>query len=233
MRPDERPQHEKIAATFRAQIMAGLLLPGSRMPSVPTLMEQLGVSNTAIVNAWDMLKGEGYLVSQPGKGVFVRERTPIAAPVTGYKDPQTWGLRYELLNVAEVEAPRDVAEALGEDRAILRFRQMFRGDEPCELSWSYYPLSLAHGTDLAGQGKIRGGAPRVLAEIGHPEHELADRVSARPPTPEEAELLELRAGIPVLRQFRVITSPAGRVVEVSVIVMGSHLYELNYRQAVE
>ncbi len=49
------------------------------------------------------------------------------------------------------------------------------------------------------------------------------------PTPEEVTLLEL-PDVPVMRQFRVIYSDDQRPVEASVMIKGSHLYELLYRQ---
>jgi GntR family transcriptional regulator len=85
------------------------------------------------------------------------------------------------------------------------------------------------GSDLARPRRVRGGAPRVLAELGYPQRYFADAVSARMPTAEEASLLALPV-VPVIRQFRVIYSDADRPVEASVLVKGAHLYELLYRQ---
>lgn len=107
-----------------------------------------------------------------------------------------------------------------------------RDGEPVELSWSYYPLSLVSETPLTRRGRIPGGVPRVLAELGYPEREFIDQISARPPTTEEAEELNMPAEVPVIRQFRVIYSYNARPVEVSVIIKPSHLYELRYRQVI-
>lgn len=232
MGSDDRPMSEKIAADLRAQIAAGLIPPGTKLESIPSMAKRLGVSPTPIQNAWDMLKAEKYLVSHPGKGVFVRDRNPFVVDTAAYYDPVSRGVTYKLLEVAEVQAPADVAEALGEATAALRRRRTDRDGEPVELSWSYYPMSLVAGTPLTKRGKIPGGAPRVLAELGYPEREFVDRVSVRPPTPEEAESLDVPRGVPVLRQFRVVYSDNARPVEVSVIVKPGHLYELKYRQII-
>ncbi|MGW4644588.1 hypothetical protein ACWEN6_39160 [Sphaerisporangium sp. NPDC004334] len=40
---------------------------------------------------------------------------------------------------------------------------MLRDEDPIEMSWSYYPLSLVAGTALSRRGRIQGGAPAVLA----------------------------------------------------------------------
>ncbi len=51
------------------------------------------------------------------------------------------------------------------------------------------------------------------------------------PTDEEADLLSL-PNVPVIRQFRVVYSDEDRPVEVSILIKGSHLYELLYRLSV-
>lgn len=233
MRPDDRPPSHKVAADLRAQIMAGRLVPDEKLPSTAQLAERYDVVTTTVQNAVKILKEEGFVTSKAGSGVYVRDRRPFVVDASAYYDPASRGVTYRLLSVVpDLEAPADVARSLGEDRAVLRHRMTLRGDEPLELSWSYYPLSIANGTPLAGRGKIRGGAPAVLAEAGYPEREFVDQVSSRLPTPEEAELLELPPGLTVLRQFRTIYSDDGRPVEVSILIKDAHLYELMYRQVI-
>lgn len=223
---DGRSDAVKIAAEYRAQIMSGELAKDSPMPSMPTVARSWGVSVATVQNAWKVLKREDLIASQVGKDVRAgwRQRIPI-------QDAED-GLACEILDVAEVEPPADVSAALGEDRAVCRTRLMLHGDAPVELSRSYYPASWAAGTPLAGRGKIRGGAPAVLAELGYPQREWTDRISTRPPVVEEAELLDVPEGVPVFRQFRVIRSDGGRVAEVTVMVKPGHRYELEYRQVV-
>lgn len=230
---DARPLSERIAANFRALIMAGELAPGAQLPAIPRYAEQHGVSTGAVQNAWQMLKDEGFVVSRPGSGVYVRDRETYVVDATAYYDPASRGVTFELLAVEELEPPADIAAALGEERAVLRYRRAVRDGEPMELSQSYYPASLTAGTPLARRGKVRGGAPAVLAELGYPEREFADRLSVRPPTTEEAERLDLPPGVPVIRQFRVVYSDNQRPVEVSVLIKPGHLYELMYRQKIE
>lgn len=231
MKPDDRPQVEKIAATLRAQVMAGLLPAGHQLTSIPKLAEEHGVSTTTIQAAFRILKREGFLISRAGAGVYVREGN-FTVRAVAYFNPADRGVTYKILDVTEGEAPADVAAALGEDRAVCRCRLMLRGETPVELSRSYYPASWAAGTALAGRGRIRGGAPAVLAELGHPERGWTDRISTRAPTTEEAEILEIPQGVPVLRQFRTVYSDDRRPVEVSVLIKPGHLYELEYDQVI-
>lgn len=234
--PDSRPRYQQIAADLRAQIMSGALPPGAKLPSTRQLGDRYSAPGATIQNALTALKGEGYLHGQPGKGVFVRDRQSHVVEVGAYFAPSPRGYSYQLLRVAEDQPPTDVAQALDlseGDRAVLRHRILLRDGEPVELSWSYYPPDIASGTALAGRGKIRGGAPRVLSDLGFPEREFVDRLSARPPTTEEVEGLDLPEGVPVIRQFRIVYSDDARPVEVSIIIKGGHLYELRYRQAID
>ncbi|MEU3463671.1 GntR family transcriptional regulator [Streptomyces sp. NPDC006733] len=244
---DPRPAHQQIAAQLRDRIMARRWEPGSKFPSTQQLMSEFGVAGTTIQKALQVLKAEGFAVGHPGKGVFVREQPNHTIVPASYIQPSQGGAPYSwveraaersrtgstrILDVAEVPAPHDVAEALGladGATAVLRSRLMLLDDEPAELVHSYYPVELARGTPLADRRRIRGGSPTLLAELGHPPREFVDRVSARPPTTDELTALELPAEVCVLRTFRVVHSDGGRPIEVTVMVKAGHLYELEYR----
>lgn len=232
MRPDERPPSHKVAADLRARIMAGRLKPGAQLPSTAQLAAQYKTAPTTIQNAVRMLKAEGFVTSRAGAGVYVRDGHPFAVRAAAYFNPADRGVSYKILDVSEVDVPDDVAAALGEERAICRTRLMLRGDVPVEVSRSYYPLSLAAGTPLAGRGRIRGGAPAVLQDLGYPERRWVDRISNRQPTTEEVELLDIPEGVSVFRQFRTVVSDGDRPVEVSELIKPGHLYELEYEQFV-
>jgi GntR family transcriptional regulator len=231
-RAGERPPYEQVAADLRARVMAGDLAPGTQLPSTAHLVTEFGVSNTTVQKALAVLKGEGYLMSRQGKGVYVRDRQPFRVEVGAYFAPSLGGYSYDLLETGEVHPPAEVAAALmtgAGNRALLRRRLLRHDGRPVEAEWSYYPLELAGGSDLARPHRVRGGAPRVLAELGYPQRYFVDAVSARMPTAEEAGLLAL-PDVPVIRQFRVVYSNDDQPVEASVLVKGAHLYELLYRQ---
>lgn len=235
-RRDDRPRHEQIAADLRAKIMAGDLRPGAQLPSTQKLIDQYGGSNTAVTSALTALKTEGFITSHRGKGVYVRERRPFVVRVGTYFTPSPRGYSYNVLAVREVRPPFDVAAVLGLDTegvAVLRHRLMSYADQPVSLFWSYYPREIAAGTPIAGRAKIVGGAPQALVELGYPQVYFTDRVSARLPTTEELEALELPDDTPVLRQFRTVYAEGDRPVEVSVQIKGAHLYELMYREVID
>ncbi|MGP3929098.1 GntR family transcriptional regulator [Nonomuraea sp. KM88] len=222
-----------MAADLRAHIMSGLLPSGAQLPSTQQLAEQYGCAPATVQGAIKLLKDERFLEGQPGKGVFVRQRQPFAVTAAAYKTPVPGGYGYDLLRVSEVEPPADVAHALDlneGERCVERHRVLLHAGDPIELSWSYYPLAIAQGTPLARQVRIKGGAPKALADLGFPERIFEDRISVRQPRTEEVVLLDLPSDVPVIRQFRVIRSDAERPVEASILIKGGHLFEVLYRQ---
>jgi len=233
---DLRPRHQQIAAELRDLIMRGDLSPGTQLPSTAQLVAQYGAANATIQHALKALKDEGFLDSRVGKGVYVRDRQPFVIDAAAYIAPEPGRFRYQLLGVDTVVPPADVVEGLRLEpgaTAIARTRILFHDDQPVELSTSYYPADIAADSSLAKPAKIRGGAPQVLADLGFPQRAFVDRISARPPTVQEAETLDLPDGTPVIRQLRVVCSDNERPVEASVLIKGAHRYELLYHQAVE
>lgn len=232
---DTRARHQQIAAELRDRIMRGDLTPGTQLPSTVQLVARYGAANATIQHALKLLKDEGFLDSRAGVGVFVRDRQPFVIDAAAYIAPAPGHFRYRLLTVDSLVPPTDIGDALELGpgaTAVVRARVLLHDEQPVELSESYYPAEIAADTSLAAAARIRGGAPRVLAELGFPQRTFIDRISARPPTVTEAEALGLPDGTPVLRQLRVVFSDNQRPVEASVLIKGSHMYELRYSQTI-
>lgn len=87
----------------------------------------------------------------------------------------------QLLAVETMPATDEVREALTLQpgaHVVVRRRLIFADDQPVEIAESYYPASVAGGTPLAENSKIRGGAVRVLAEAGFTLDESVEHVTA-------------------------------------------------------
>jgi GntR family transcriptional regulator len=244
---DGRPGQYKIAAEIRAQILSGDLPPGAKLGTTAELMAHYSVANNTIQRALGVLKDEGYLVGEKGKGVFVaatQRRTIVASSsiAPGPIEEPYWWTRSaaaegksgttDLLEVGYVVPPADVRERLRLDQtgvALLRKRVLRLDGEPVELCRSYYPRELAEGTALENNGLIRGGSPRLLADMGYPSLFSDDDIAVRPPTTEEVLLLELPQEVHILRTLRVVYSDEQRPIEVTEMIKGGHLYTLRYR----
>ena len=133
-----------------------------------------------------------------------------------------------ILDAATHPAPADVAAALKvavEAPVVLRRRLILADNRPVEIATSYYPTAVAGQTALASSEKIRGGAVTLLADLGYRPADVREDVSARHPTAEEAEILELQPTGAVLVLCRLNISAGGTPYEYSVMVMsgGQHL----------
>ncbi len=69
-RPGE-PLFRQVYRGTRQAILSGALCPGERLPSTRDLAEQLGVSRTVILLAYDHLLAEGFVTGRGGSGTFV------------------------------------------------------------------------------------------------------------------------------------------------------------------
>ena len=61
----------QVFAGLRQAIVSGALKPGDRIPSTRDLAEQLGVSRTIVLLAFEQLLAEGYVEGRRGSGTYV------------------------------------------------------------------------------------------------------------------------------------------------------------------
>ena len=69
---DARPIYSQIIDGFRDQILAGVLSPGDKLPSVRDLAAELAINPNTIQRAYRELESQGWIQSVPGKGSFVQ-----------------------------------------------------------------------------------------------------------------------------------------------------------------
>ncbi len=79
-RLDRLPLHHQICEGFRAAILRGDLQPGQQVPSSRHLAEDLEVSRSPVLDAYERLISEGYFESQVGSGTFVSASLPAQPP---------------------------------------------------------------------------------------------------------------------------------------------------------
>ena len=70
------PAYRWLCAALRAEILAGRLRPGARLPATRDLAGQYGLARGTIVAAYEQLKSEGYLAGSVGSGTYVNETLP-------------------------------------------------------------------------------------------------------------------------------------------------------------
>lgn len=119
--------------------------------------------------------------------------------------------------------PGFVAARLGVESGvggILRRRVVTLDDRPVEVADSWYPLAVAQGTGLAEPKPIRGGALRLLADLGYSAVRHVEDVGIVDPPADLAELLGTAAVLELIRtSFTADDTPF----EVAVMLMSRHM----------
>jgi GntR family transcriptional regulator len=243
----DRPVFKQIADRLRAAIQAGELAPGARMPSEQELIDAHGVARGTVRDAMNVLRGEGLVRTEHGRGSFVRDRPPVRrlahdrfarrhrkrgrAAYLAELEAEGRVADVDVLEVARVKAPDDVAVwlqlRLGADVLIRRRRYLADG-EPMELATSYVPWELAEGTEMTQPDTGPGGIYARLEERGHELKRFSEEVTARMPTVDEIRALRLQPGVPVFRVVRVAYDRDELPVEACDTVMAADRYVLGY-----
>lgn len=133
----------RMVSYLKARIDLGTLEPGDKIPPTQALMKQFMLSDNAVYRGIALLKAEGYVVSQQGKGVFVADRRKLIA---GEKRIQGITQAGEVINhksSTRVEAPEWVAAHLGEGECVNRVRTVTRGGEVVQASQSWVHVAVA------------------------------------------------------------------------------------------
>ena len=192
------PKYAVIVNAVQERIAAGIYPPGSTLPSEAALMKEFSVSRPTAVRALDLLRQQGWIDAHQGRGRTVlgspaargRSAPPYADDALGL--PESAGVR--VLSAGPLLAPPRAAAALGLSAGtpVIARRRLVVHDEagPVELSTVYVPVELATGTRLGDPAPLTGG---VLAHLGQARGLVFDhgtqRISARIPTTEEADIL--------------------------------------------
>lgn len=143
----------------------------------------------------------------------------------------------KLREATRVTPPDWVADALGVPIAgtvVARRRTMYLGDDPVELTDSFYPLEIAGHTALEHPNRIPGGAVTLLAHLGYVADHADEAVDlAGHPTKAEAALLGIKPNTRVVRIRRVVKTATGAPFEATEIVMIPTGRTLHHRVVVE
>ena len=68
-----KPLYEQVVDEFKKLIVAGVMAPDEKLPSVRSLASQLAINPNTIQRAYRELQSAGFTYSAAGKGSFVAE----------------------------------------------------------------------------------------------------------------------------------------------------------------
>jgi GntR family transcriptional regulator len=225
---DPRSPSRQIADDLRQQIASGALAPGAKLPSERELSARYRVAPQTVRQAVGLLKNQGLVLGQVGRGVFVRAKEPLvrlgtdrfsrsrraAGRSAQQAEAEAMGrsFRQEVLELAQVPAPAHIAAHLGVEpgaAVFKRYRREYVGDEPNQIAASYYRPEVVAGTAITETSTGPGGSYARLEEAGHTLTEFYEEFAARMPTPEEIRALRLPSGTPVVCVLRIAYGAKG------------------------
>ncbi|MEV0622447.1 GntR family transcriptional regulator [Nonomuraea sp. NPDC050404] len=240
--------HE-VAQALREAVTAGTYPPGTKIPTEDQLEEQFACSRTTIRRAVAQLTAEGLVLPVRRGGTTVREhpeRQPFALDTHVYRDELGYYFSRTVQDLRPVQPPTvgqgpcppDVVALLGlqtGELVIIRDRVMGEPEtgRVVQLATSYLPADLAAGTVLAEADTGSGGIyDRMEGELGWGPLDWHGVIAARAASADEARLLRLGPGVPVLTVTRTAIATAGsaegRVVEVNVTRRDASRFEVRY-----
>jgi GntR family transcriptional regulator len=209
------PKHVQVREYVRGLVRDAE--PGTAAPSERELVHQFHVARMTVRQAMDALVGEGLLERIPGRGTFVAQpRRDVGRLMSFSEEMAARGLLPEsqTLLARREQAGPGVARALAvtPGDAVIHWKRLRRADS--------VPMCLedAYLNEILLPGFLQTGMPTSLYDAldsrGLRPTWAEDSIAADVATAAEAELLEVEAGAPVLRQSRRALAEA-KVVEVS------------------
>ncbi|MEU6530456.1 GntR family transcriptional regulator [Streptomyces sp. NPDC046928] len=241
----KQPKYRQVADALRREIDSGTYAPGARLPSESDLMKRFDASRNTVRNGLSLLVGEGLVSSSQGLGYEVRSHEVFKLNASRFEnlnfpqngdaystDVMNAGRRpHQTFRVEMTTASADVAERLKVEpgsTTVLRFCHRYVDDVPWSTQATWYPGWLVElSPRLAEPGDIEEGTTRYLASRGIEQVGYFDEIAARMPTPEEARLLEIGGGVPVLLWTRTGYSE-DRPIRSTVTTFRGDLNQMNY-----
>lgn len=207
------PLYHQLADLLRRRIVSGELPVGAALPSEAQLVTRYGVSRVTARQAVGLLVDEGLVVRGSGRGTRV---LPAATALAGQHFS---GSLSELINETKrtkvrdvriergVQAPPDVRTALnlvdGDHAPLVRVsRTRYLDDEVFAYTVDHLPSSLGHL--VTKRALAQHSLMALLAKSGVDLASARQAIRADVANAENAPLLDLRPGDPILAVNRVV-----------------------------
>lgn len=229
------PKYAQLVQTLQRRIEAGDYPPGTLLPSENQLIQEFSVSRPTVVAALRVLREQGWIESQQGKGRFVRGRPAMASveqkrPGQAYLTKPETDTTGEVVEVGAVAVPNRIGVLLDvqpKSKVFVRRRLIVRDGEPTELVSLWLPLDLSGGTDLTSGEPLRQGFREHLqARKGVRFDHIVEQITARMPSAGEAKQLSMPKNVPLLAVFGAVRDASGRPLAVVEVLLPADRHEL-------
>jgi GntR family phosphonate transport system transcriptional regulator len=223
MRQEVLPVYLQIANELRQEIQASVYQIGDRLPTEYELSERFGVNRHTLRRAVEVLRQEGIVDVERGRGTFV-----VAAPITfplGKRvrfnevlKAQSLKPEIQVVRVLEMDADMTLAKqleiALGATVVLLE-RLSLVDEVPISLSSSHFPGERFPGLSAHCQTYTSISA-MLQTEYGCDHIRRSTRLSARSAVAKDARLLRMPISNPILLSESINIDQTGVVIEYGV-----------------
>jgi len=224
------PLYAQVAGSLAAEIRAGRLVTGTRLPSERELRERFGVSRVTVRQALGRLVSAGLVVPAAGRGWFVHA-APLAEP------PGTLASFTEMVSGAGLVATsrildRQVRDSTLDEAQALRlapgtplfslYRLRMVDGLATALDHSRVPLAVAPG--LVDVDFSTSSLYATLTEAGAQPARADYTVTAEAATAAQAQLLEVVPGAPLLAATQTTYDRSGLPIELGAITYRGDRY---------
>jgi len=229
------PYYHQVKEAVRALIAKGNLKPGDMLPSEFCLSDQLGISRLVIHRAYRELTNDGLLIRQRSKGTFVLPTSNRTHTIDGPLFSLTESMTQEGLEPSNKILIQEIITSNEEVRKELRLppggkvvhvRSLrFVRDLPLAIEDLFFPYD--RFPKMATEDLNNSSTYKTLDRLydAHP-HDALDLISAAAASAEEAELLGLQKGAPIMCVHRVATDRKSLPVEYTIVLFHSEHYHL-------
>jgi DNA-binding GntR family transcriptional regulator len=227
------PKYARVVTELRRRIKEGVYRPGEMLPSEAQLVREFGIGRTTIVRALQILQNDGWITREHGLGSYAKappaaERNSTRLGRAVLELPETTE-NFSLLHAGPAPLPAPVANLIGtdDDTAVLRQWVSLYEGRPSELVSCWFPTAIADGTDLGKPDPLAGGIRQHLQAIKHARIDhIVERLSARLPESNEAELLQIPPASPILEVVAMVRDASDVLLLVVAVLLPGDLHEL-------
>lgn len=229
------PIYLEIANQLRQNLKDGVYKPGERLPTEEEFATRFGVNRHTLRRSISLLKAEGLLRVDQGRGTFVASapiRYPIGKRVRYNEALKAQGLKPNSKTLRAIQIPAEppvtevFAMTVGTPVALVE-RIALADEQPLSIASSYFPIT--RFPDILRHCQTMQSVSRMFQDIYGCDHiRRQTRLSARLVKPQDARLLELPLGQPILLAESVNVDQDGKVIEYGVTRFRGDRMELEF-----